>query len=148
MDKVTQNLWKESYHNIFCPRSLGSSWLWGSNSCLLSSQAGFKSCHWKGLFQIGMIIKLPLSSTYPNTVPWMTSTDGTFINEWGSSIHGWNLHTSDFWWKLYVINGWWSVIRGCHPRMEKYHQWMEKYHQWMEKCHPWISLKYTVNVKL
>ena len=29
---------------------------------------------------------------------------------------------------LDVIHGWRSVIRGCHP-------WMEKYHPWMEKCH-------------
>ena len=68
MVKVTQNLWKESVDNIFGPDSLRSLWLWGSNSCLLSSQAGFKSCRRKGFFQIGMIIKLSLGSTYPNTV--------------------------------------------------------------------------------
>ena len=71
MVKVSQNLWKESYHNIFVPDSLGSSWLWGSNSCLPSSQAGFNSRHGKGFFHIGMIIKLPLSSIYPNTVYWV-----------------------------------------------------------------------------
>ena len=68
MVKVTQNLWKECHHNNFRSNFLGSSWLWGSNSCLLSSHAGFKSCRSKGFFQIGMIIKLSLGSTYPNTV--------------------------------------------------------------------------------
>ena len=29
--------------------------------------------------------------------PWMTSENGTFINEWGFYIYGWNLHPSDFW---------------------------------------------------
>ena len=55
MVKVTQNLWKESYDNIFCSDFLGSSWLWGSNSCLPSGHPGFKSCRWKGFFQIGVI---------------------------------------------------------------------------------------------
>ena len=68
MVKVTQNLCKESYHDIFDLNSLGSSWLWGSNSCLPSSLAEFKSRRGKGFFQIGMIIKLSLGSTYQNTV--------------------------------------------------------------------------------
>ena len=68
MVKVSQNLWKESYHNILFQVDLG---LCGSEVaiavfCLV--KLGSNLVVGEDLFLIGMIFKLPLGSTYPNTV--------------------------------------------------------------------------------